>query len=103
MHLTTLEAAEKVPFNLDGRKMFTNEKVELVHLTLKSDEEIALHANPFDVVFFILDGAGEIFYENESLKVETNTSIFIEKNKQRGMRNIGEDSFKVLVIKIFAD
>jgi len=101
MHLTTLETAEKVPFNLDGRKMFTNEKVELVHLSLKPGEEIALHANPFDVNFFILDGEGDIFYENDSFMVETNTSVFIEKNAQRGMRNTGKYLFRVLVVKVF--
>lgn len=101
MHLTTLETAEKVPFNLDGRKMFTNEKVELVHLALKPNEEIALHANPFDVVFFILEGKGEVLFETDKIKVHPNTSIFIEKDKQRGMRNDSNSIFRVLVCKIF--
>lgn len=101
MHVTTLETAEKVPFNLDGRKMFTNEKVELVHLVLKPNEEIALHANPFDVIFFILEGEGEVLFENERVKVSPNTSIYIEKDKQRGMRNDGNSAFRVLVNKIF--
>ncbi len=101
MKLTTFETAEKVPFNLDGRKMFTNEKVELVHLTLKPAEEIAPHANPFDVIFFILEGEGEVLFENEEFKALPNTSIFIEKDKQRGMRNSGNNNFKVLVVKAF--
>jgi mannose-6-phosphate isomerase-like protein (cupin superfamily) len=101
MIITTLETAEKVPFNLDGRKMFTNEKVELVHLTLKPSEEIAPHANPFDVIFFILEGEGKIFYENESFNVRPNTSIYIERDKQRGMRNEGDSVLRVLVVKIF--
>ncbi|HCT30030.1 MAG TPA: hypothetical protein DIW31_04725 [Bacteroidales bacterium] len=101
MHIKTLETAEKVPFNLDGRKMFTNEKVELVHLTLKPSEEIALHANPFDVIFFILDGEGEILFESEKLKVLPNTSIYIEKDKQRGMRNGSNSIFRVLVVKVY--
>ncbi len=101
MKITTFENAEKVPFNLDGRKIFTNEKVELVHLTLKPSEEIALHANPFDVNFFILEGKGTVIFEDESINVEPNTSVFIEKNKQRGMKNNGDRLFKVLVVKVF--
>lgn len=101
MKLTTLEKAEKVPFNLDGCKMFTNEKVELVHLTLKPNEEIALHANPFDVIFYILEGNGTINFENEEVSVSPNTSIYIEKDKQRGMRNSSEVNFRVLVCKVF--
>ncbi len=101
MKLTTLETAEKVPFNLDGLKMVTNERVELVHLTLKPGEEIALHANPFDVIFFIIEGEGEVLFENETFKVFPNTSIYIEKDKQRGMRNRGNTIFRVLVYKVF--
>jgi mannose-6-phosphate isomerase-like protein (cupin superfamily) len=101
MHLTTLETAAKVPFNLDGRKMYTSEKVELVHLALKPNEEIALHANPFDVIFYILEGNGTIIFEEESIDVEPNSSIFIEKDKQRGMKNSSEGVFKVLVCKVF--
>ena len=101
MKITTFENAEKVPFNLDGRKMFTNEKFELVHLTLKPSEEIALHANPFDVNFFILEGKGTVIFENESINVVPNTSVFIEKDKQRGMRNNSDKLFKVLVVKVF--
>lgn len=101
MKITTLETAEKVPFNLDGRKMFTNSKVELVHLTLKPNEEIAPHSNPFDVIFFILEGQGKIFFEGEEVMVEKDTSIYIEKDKQRGMKNISEKPFRVLVTKSF--
>ena len=101
MKLTTLETAEKVPFNLDGRKMFTNDKVELVHLSLKPSEEIALHANPFDVIFFVLEGEGEILFEYEKLKALPNSSIYIEKDKQRGMRNPSNSNLRVLVVKVF--
>lgn len=101
MLITTLNTAEKVPFNLDGRKMFTNEKVELVHLALKPNEEIAPHSNPFDVIFFILEGEGEILFENEIIKVEPNTSIFVEKDKHRGMKNNNNSTLRVLVCKVF--
>lgn len=101
MKVSNLQTADKVPFNLDGRVMFTNEKVELVHLTLKPGEEIPLHSNPFDVIFYILEGNGTIIFGQESSTVEPNSSIFIEKDKQRGMKNSNEGAFKVLVCKVF--
>lgn len=101
MKITTLETAEQVPFKLNGRKMFTNEKVELVHLTLKPNEAIDLHANPVDVVFFILEGAGTVYFEELAFPVEANSSVYIEKDKQRGMRNTGIKDFRVLVVKAF--
>jgi mannose-6-phosphate isomerase-like protein (cupin superfamily) len=101
MKITTLETAEKVPFNLDGRKMYTGEKAELIHLNLNSNEEVGLHSNPFDVVFYILEGEGLVNIEGDSILVKANNSIFIEKDKQRGMTNTGSKYLKVLVFKIF--
>ena len=101
MKLTTLETADQVPFKLDGRTMFSNDKVELVHLTLKPTEEISLHSNPFDVIFFILEGSGTIVFEDSAFPVGVNTSVYIEKDKLRGMKNSSRKSFRVLVTKVF--
>lgn len=101
MIVTTLETAEKVPFNLNGLKMFTNDKVGVVHLTLQPGDEIALHANPFDVLFYILEGNATITCEDQRVVVETNSTVYIEKDKQRGMKNSGVGPLIVLVYKIF--
>lgn len=101
MEIKTLQTAPKVPFDLDGRIMFTDKRVELVHLSLNPGQEIAPHANPFDVVFFTLEGKGEVLYEDERMEAEPNTSIFIPKDKQRGLVNTSKELLRVLVIKIF--
>ncbi|MGE0079451.1 MAG: cupin domain-containing protein [Bacteroidales bacterium] len=101
MKLTTLDSAEKVPFNLDGRKMFTSEKVELIHLNLNPNEEVDQHSNPFDVIFYILEGDGTIIIDEESTPVKANYSLFVEKDKQRGMINTGSSNLRVLVFKVF--
>lgn len=101
MKPTTLLTAERVPFNLDGRKMYTGDKVELIHISLKPDEEIALHANPFDVIFYILEGEGTVSCDGESLTVEADSCLFIEKDKQRGMKNTSSGIFRMLVLKVF--
>ncbi len=101
MKITTLQNAEKVPFNLDGRKMYSSEKVELVHLSLKQGEEIAPHSNPFDVVFFAIEGIGEVVVDDEIARLAANDSIFIGMNRQRGLKNTSKEILRVLVIKIF--
>ncbi len=101
MRITTPESAEPVPFNLEGRKMFSNDKVELVHLTIKPDEEIALHVNPFDVIFYILEGNGTVLYDETSSSIKAETSVFIEKGRQRGIRNDSKNLLRFLVFKIF--
>ncbi len=101
MEIKTLQTAEQVPFNLDGRIMFSDQRVELVHLSLNPGEQIDLHANPFDVVFFTLEGNGLVLFEEQKFEVKSNASVFIEKDKQRGLVNNGSSLFRVLVIKVF--
>ncbi len=101
MKIKLLETAEKVPFDLDGRKMFTSDKVEIIHLTLLTGESLALHTNPFDVVFYILQGDGIVETEDEQITVEPDMTIEIAAGIKRGVRNIGASSLRLLVVKLF--
>jgi quercetin dioxygenase-like cupin family protein len=101
MHYTTLETAEKVPFNLDGRKMFVNPRVEIIHLNLKPGEVLEKHTNPFDVAIYIVEGEGIIESDGEKLPVKANHCVSIGAGAQRGLMNLGAGSLRVLVFKIF--
>lgn len=101
MIIKTLTTAEKVPFNLDGRKMYTGHKVELIHLCLKPGEVLEKHANPFDVVFYILEGNGIVETDDQSASVEPDMSIEIESGVNRGLTNTGNGDLRLLVVKIF--
>lgn len=81
--------------------MFTSEKVELIHLNLNPNEEVAPHTNPFDVIFYILEGEGKIIVDDESIPIKANNCIFIEKDKQRGMINTESTNLRALIFKIF--
>jgi quercetin dioxygenase-like cupin family protein len=96
-----LQTAPKVPFDLDGRIMYSSSKAQLVHLTLQQGESIGLHSNPFDVVFYILEGEGELKTEKDLYKLSANQSIHIEADLQRGIMNNGPGKLCVLVLKIF--
>ena len=101
MKFTTLETAEQVPFSIDGRKMFTSANAELIHLTLKPNEKIESHTNPFDVVFYVIEGTGCIRVENESVDVSANNTLHVSAGLQRGMCNTGDTNLRVLVVKLF--
>ena len=100
MKTTTLSTAEKVPFNLDGRKMYIGLNVELVHLNLKPGEVLEKHSNPFDVVFYILEGSGIVETDDQSINVEPDMSIEIEREINRGISNTSDGELRVLVVKI---
>ena len=100
MKITTLSTAQKVPFNLDGKKMYGGPTAELIHLNLMPHEVLEKHSNPFDVVFYILEGRGIVETDNESVSVEPDVCIEIEKGIDRGIRNTGNENLRVLVFKL---
>jgi quercetin dioxygenase-like cupin family protein len=99
LKITKFEDAPKVPFKLDGRIMFSSEKLELIHLTLKPGEKMDLHSQPFDVVFFVISGNGILDLQGQSVDGVPGTCIHIPAGMQRGWRNTGRSEFRVLVVK----
>ena len=101
MKTKILETADKVGFNVDGRKMYSGAKAEIIHLDLKFGEVVEMHSNPFDVVFYILEGAGIIETPDEQITVEPDMCVEISAKEPRMIRNIGADSLRLLAVKIF--
>ena len=96
------EKALKVPVTFDGRKMYTSEKLEVVHVLLKPGEFIEKHPNPIDVVFYILSGKGTLTVEDIIYHSEENSTIFVPSQLIREWRNTGDTDFRILVIKSLA-
>jgi mannose-6-phosphate isomerase-like protein (cupin superfamily) len=93
------EDAFRVPVAFDGRKMYTSDKVEIVHVLLKPGEFIEKHPNPVDVVFYILSGKGTLTVEDAVYESEENSTIFVPALVMREWRNTGEKDLRILVIK----
>jgi quercetin dioxygenase-like cupin family protein len=100
MKITRLNQAEKVPFDLDGHIMSKHAEVEVIHLHLKAGERIEKHTNPFDVIFYILEGKAMLESDNERTLVLKDQSIIIGAGVNRGLENISVGEFKLLVIKL---
>ena len=101
MEITNLQNAEKVPFNLDGRKMFVSSKAEIIHLRLKKGEVLEKHTNPFDVAIYIVEGNGIIETDESKKTIAPNDCISVAANLNRGLTNTGDSDLRVLVFKIF--
>lgn len=101
MKVTELAKAEKVPFNLDGRKMFVDQRVEIIHLTLGEGELLEKHTNPFDVAIYILEGEGIVETDEESACVMKDFCIEIKAGIPRGVKNTSSKKLRLLVVKIF--
>jgi quercetin dioxygenase-like cupin family protein len=96
---TLYDDAPKVPFNLDGRIMFTSPKLEIIHLSLKPGEKIDPHLQPFDLVFYLLSGNGILDAGGEPVEGRENCAIFVPAGMPRGWKNTGTDDLNLLVIK----
>ena len=97
--ITKLENAPRVPFKLNGRILFSSEKLELIHLTLQPGEKMEPHSQPFDVVFYVLSGIGILNVDEQSVDGVPGTCIHIPAGMQRAWKNNGNDEFRVLVVK----
>lgn len=99
INVINLENAQKVPFKLDGKIMFSDTDNELIHLTLKPGEVLDIHTNPFDVIFFVLEGTGIITVEDEQKELSLNSCFKVKTDVMRGWRNESDSILRILVVK----
>ncbi|MGA3015262.1 MAG: cupin domain-containing protein [Bacteroidales bacterium] len=97
--ITHLENASKVPFALNGKILFTSDKLEVVHLTLKAGEKMESHSQPFDVIFFVIEGMGSLEINNNHVNVGANSCVHVNKGMLRSWANTGKSNLKILIIK----
>lgn len=100
MKITRLSQAPKVPFDLDGHILAHHADAEIIHLHLKPGERIEKHTNPFDVIFYILEGKAMLESDHERVLVMKDQSIVINAGVNRGIENISVGEFRLLVIKL---
>lgn len=100
MKITGLATAQRVPISIDARMMLTRKDCELIHLTLQPGEALAIHTNPFDVVFYVLAGEGDLTVGGETKKIGMDTVIEIAAGEVRGWTNSGPGVLRVLVVKL---
>ena len=98
--IRNLENSPKVPFDLEAYILHSEKQIELVHLLLKSQENLDEHKNPFDVIFFVAEGEGILSIEGENHSLKTNDVIKVTSDKNRGWKNISNNDLRLLVIKL---
>jgi quercetin dioxygenase-like cupin family protein len=100
MKLTHLKDGEKVAINIAAHKLFAADKAEVIHLCFKPGETLAKHTNPFDVVFYVLEGTGTLEVEDQTFTAGPDTLIEVSAPEQRGWTNAGSSDLRILVIKL---
>lgn len=93
-------SAEVIPYEFDARMMCKTETAELVRLVIPPGKAMYLHNNPFNVIFYVMKGFGELGVENEVLLLNSDSCIRVETGKNRAWRNTGTDDLIILVVKL---
>ncbi|MEZ4484792.1 MAG: cupin domain-containing protein [Syntrophotaleaceae bacterium] len=100
MQLTQLKDGELIPINIAAHKLFGSVRNELIHLCFKPGEVLEKHKNPFDVIFYVLEGSGTLEVDDQSFSVGADTVIDVAASQMRGWTNTGTTDLRILVIKV---
>ena len=98
--LYPLSVSPRVPFKFDGRILYTSPHYEMVHLTLQPGETMDPHVQPFDIVFFVVEGAAFLRVGEEDFEVPENTAVHVDKGVARAWRNDSNNPVRILVNKL---
>lgn len=101
MNIVTYEKASKqdTPHGVDVRKLFDSEHVQVVEIQLMRGESLKKHITPVDVVFYVLEGEGEVEIGDERAAVKTDDLIESPKGVPHRLLNESSPAFRFLVMK----
>ena len=94
---TDTDNSEKLPLPQDAWLLFQFDNHEVIRLDLKPGEGIDAHANPWRILFYVLQGEGSLTIHKEQTILKTNQSIAVKANVVRSWLNTGNQVLKLLV------
>lgn len=105
MYLKTLgtENAKKLPINQDAWMLFQFENHEMIRIHLDPGSSIENHINEWRIIFYLLQGEGDLNVEGEIRHLTKHQSIAVEAGKKRFWSNTGEEELQLLVVKTKMD
>ena len=99
LKIQNIKDLTSVKKGINALKFFSDDTIELIHLTLKPEDKIELHKNSLDVVFYVLEGRGELEVDNEKHHIEKGSCVEVKKDLNRSWENIGNLPLALMAIK----
>ena len=84
---------------LNALKLFSDESLEVIHITLSEGEIIKEHKNSVDVVFYVLEGKGELIVEGEKYHIEKGSCLEVKRDLIRSWENVSVLPLCLMAIK----
>ena len=85
---------------MDAWVLYTSENFEMIHLTLQPGESVEPHNQPFDVIFYVLEGSGRITIGECAETITKGVGICVKGGHQRRLKNESAAPLKILVNKL---
>ena len=70
----------------------------LAHGVLKPGKEIEAHIDPYEEIYYILQGEGHMRVGDEWTKVKSGDAIWIPFGSPHSLKNVGDEDCLILVI-----
>lgn len=87
------------PFNADVRVLFSDEKIDFLHLELEPGKMLAKVKIDIPAFFFVLEGNPEIIIDNESEMALINDFVYCPAGSEHCINNPGVEKARILVIR----
>ncbi len=97
-HIDNITAFEDNPV-FQGKRIFDKDFCQIVHLTVKKDNELQKHSASMDVFFYVLEGKGKIITNNSEEDLYTGIILDVPANEEHIVKNTDNIDLKILVIK----
>ncbi len=85
-----------------ARMIVTPDELEeigfLAFAIIPPGEAISPHVDPYEEIYFVLQGKGEMLVGDETEEVSTGDAIVIPKGKMHGLANPGKEPIQILVV-----
>lgn len=85
---------------VEARKRYVSESTVAVELQLKPGGEIPEHGTPEAVIFYVLEGSGELSIAGETAKAVPGIVAHCPSEVNKALVNTGNTVLKVLVVKM---
>ncbi len=85
---------------IGGFQRFLSEKVELINISIDSGKKIDKHKVPFDALFYVISGSGEVILDEKTISIEKTDIVECKANSERTWINNSTETLELLTIKL---
>lgn len=97
--IANINNSEKLDVGFDAWKLVEHDDTAIIRINMKAGHSVAEHVNEKTVVFYVLQGEGELKIDGQVFLPKVGDSIIVEKGKMRAWTVIGDAALELLVVK----